>query len=386
MAGTDLTISIVSFNTREILRQCLGSIFRHVEGVEFEVIVVDNNSTDGSVEMIRRDFPSVILIRNDKNIGFGKAHNLAFKRSNGRYFLILNSDTYVYPETINQMVWFMDSHSEVGVGGFKTYVDKEKTIVGGDHVIPTIFNSVVLFTEIGKIFPDSSVCRRFWHKNYKFWLNSDNPKIVEGVDGSAIFIRRELFQALEGFDENFFLFFEESDLFRRVRKCGYLIALVPDLEIFHYVHGSQRANPDQSQKINTVFFQSMQHYYKKHYGWLGLIFCRLLLCSAKTLLKLYSKYFNIEQKENLFSKVIRPDEHNLIHVSWKKSEQASGYLLELAPSASFTHRGGMFTENQSVSLSSSLPGRFPGRMIYWRVMPLYRGSVGNILECGVIKA
>ena len=299
LAGTDLTISIVSFNTREILRQCLESIFKHVEGVGFEVIVVDNNSLDGSVEMIQRDFPSVILIRNDKNIGFGKAHNLAFKRSNGKYFLILNSDTYVYPKTINKMVWFMDRHSEVGIGGFKTYVDKEKTIIACDHVIPTIFNSVNLFTEIGKIFPDSSVCRRFWHKNYKFWLNSDIPKIVEGVDGGAIFIRHALFQALEGFDENFFLFFEENDLFRRVRKCGYLIALVPDLEICHYAHGSQRANPDQAQKINTVFFQSMQHYYKKYYGWLGLIFCRLLLCSAKTLLKLYSKYFNIEQKENL---------------------------------------------------------------------------------------
>lgn len=202
----DISISIVSYNTKDLLENCLNSIYRYAGELDFEVILVDNASVDGSPDMVVKRFPSAKLLENKVNIGFGKAHNQAFTLSSGKYFLILNSDTELHPGTLKNMLDFMEDRQDVGIAGCKTFLDSGHVFVFPKHAVPSILNSLILYTNLCGIFPGCPICRKFWNQNYKLW-SVRIPVMVNGIDGGAMLFRRKTFENLGGFDRNIFMFF-----------------------------------------------------------------------------------------------------------------------------------------------------------------------------------
>jgi GT2 family glycosyltransferase len=275
----DLSIVIVNRNAGRYLGDCLRSLFENSPHVSWEVIVVDNASTDGSQEMVRQEFPAVKLVANSSNLGFAAACNLGARSSSSRYILFLNPDTLVHPRTLTSAVKFMEDHREAAIMGCRT--------IGGDgRIQPTAFDFPAPFRMFGLF----SGLNRF----LKITRLKDLSRIrrPDYVQGSFFFIRREIFEKAGGFDENFFMYAEDVDLCLRIRHSAGKVFYIPHMTITHYGSGSAV----DSLKSLESYIQSLILLYVKHRSsrdlrrlrramWLGLFF-REFLWAGQTILKL----------------------------------------------------------------------------------------------------
>jgi GT2 family glycosyltransferase len=255
-----VSIIIVSYMTRELLRACLQSILRG-QVVRYRVIVVDNDSSDGSTEMVEKEFPSVRLIRNHDNLGFAKANNIAMAHAVGDYVLLLNPDTTLKPSTLDQLVAFMSSDSEVSAAGCKVYYP-DGTVQPSCGHFPTILSAFwgghAINTLFRKVFP-----------NHKFpgacgipTEALDSPHEVETLLGACVILRREVLEEVGLFDERMFMYFEECDLFHRIRRGGGKIMYIPDAEVVHHA-GASIGSP---RNAVEYYLNSQEYYLKKHYA------------------------------------------------------------------------------------------------------------------------
>jgi len=224
---TDLSIIIVNWNTRDLLKECLASIFRHQPDFSLQVIVVDNASGDGSREMIRQDFSSVQLIENLDNFGYVVANNQGGHVAMGRFLLFLNPDTLVRAGTLAGAVAFMEQHPEAGVMGCRT-LNADGSLQATAFAFPNqlrVFAYVLGLNRIFKLsrFTDHSLLRT-----------------ADYVQGSFLIIKKELFNDCSGFDERFFIYADEVDLCMRVKEKGFMIYYYPGISISHYGGGSGR--------------------------------------------------------------------------------------------------------------------------------------------------
>jgi hypothetical protein len=243
----DLSVIIVSYNAGAYLRACLGSLFGNPPHRPWEVIVVDNASTDGSPEIVRQEFPAVRLIANPANTGFAAASNLGAESASSEYILFLNPDTLVPPGTLDEAVAFMEAHSEAGIIGCRT--------IGGDgRIQPTAFD----FPSPFRMFGLFSGLNRY----FKITRLKDLSKVREPdyVQGSFFLTRREVFQGAGGFDEGFFMYAEDVDLCLRVRRSGKAVYYVPHMTITHYGGGSAV----DSLKSLENYLPSLVRLYRKH--------------------------------------------------------------------------------------------------------------------------
>jgi GT2 family glycosyltransferase len=372
MQRTDLAISIVTYNSKNVLKDCIDSIIRTIRGMTYEIIVVDNCSEDGTAALVKEFYPSINLIENRDNVGFGRAHNQSFKVSSGRYFLILNPDTIVFPEAVNKMVNFMDSNDRAGVVGCKTYWDDDKNFMFPDLRIHSLTTALFQFTPFCRFFPNSALSKWYWESAYRLW-NAKRPIKIEGITGGLMLVRREAFESAGMFDENFFLFFEEHDLLKRIKKAGWDIYYYPDAEIQHYFEESCRRC---SFDIGKVFMQSSLHYYKKHYAILGFLLIKSLLAFSRFLLFAGPKFFN----KRLRYEEIGPD-NGMINIEWPPAEKAAGYVVEISYSPAFSDRGGMFVDRETLSLKSNILNRLPNNTGFLRVLPVRKdGSIGKVIK------
>ncbi len=226
---TKLSIIIVSWNVRELLRKCLTSIFYQTK-IPFEVIVVDNASHDGSAEMVAKEFPRVRLIRNTKNIGFGKANNQGVKLARGEYVIFLNDDTEIKSSALDKMVAYLAAHPDVGVVGARL-LNPDGSLQRGT----------------ARQFPDFKVLATMllgWHSFllHKKWLRRhylldetfSRDTAVDQVMGASLMTRQDLLDRLGGFDEEFWIWFEEMDLCQRYKEAGYKIQVVSQAAIIHH--------------------------------------------------------------------------------------------------------------------------------------------------------
>ncbi len=225
----DLSISIVSYNTRELLRNCLKSIFETTKGIEFEVIIVDNNSRDGSQEMVAKEFPQVKLIANDSNRGFAGANNQAIKESKGRHILLLNSDTIVLEDTLEICCSFMDEHLEIGLLGCKL-LNPDGTLQHSCRGFPSFLTLFFESTFLDQIFPRHGVIGRY---QMRYW-DHDEIREVDQPMGAFMMVRREAIEEVGYMDEGYFMFFEEVDWCYRIKDKGWKIVFIPQAEIIHY--------------------------------------------------------------------------------------------------------------------------------------------------------
>lgn len=235
--AVDVSIIIVSYNSGQYLKNCLESIYGQTKGVSFEIILVDNASTDNSFVTICEAFVSICGLLNKENLGFSAANNIGASHASGKYLLFLNPDTLLVDDAITAMYQFMESAGPAvaACGARLQNTDGTYSVSFGNF--PTLFQQ---FSDIG--------FRAFYKRYYDRKLsisppcNFTDPQPVGYLSGANIFIRKEIFQKIGGFDERYFMFYEDTDLFYRLHKSGYLAWLLPQVTITHI--GSSTIDPD----------------------------------------------------------------------------------------------------------------------------------------------
>lgn len=259
----DISIIIVNYNTKELTKNCLKSVFEKTQDVNFEVFVVDNNSSDGSCEMLEQEFPQVKLIKNTKNRGFGAANNLAIKESKAKYVFLLNSDTILLNNVVKIFFDFMeksenwDKNQKIACCGGNLY-NKDLSYGYSYNVLPIIEQILLKRFYLNKFF------KNYYKKKFLPSLCEESKSIkeVDSVSGANMFLRRSVLDEVGLFDEDFFLYFEETELSYRMNKKGYKSVILPEAKIIHLGGDSEKTALS---KINIVK-QSELMFFEKCYG------------------------------------------------------------------------------------------------------------------------
>jgi GT2 family glycosyltransferase len=258
--NVDVSICIVSFRTRDLLRDCLGSIYKTVDSLSFEIIIVDNNSQDGTLEMLNAEFPGVRLLVNDHNAGYTRPNNQAIRESNGRYVVLINPDTVVKPNAIAELFHFLEDHPEVGIVGPKV-LNRDGTLqkqCRRSEARP--WDSFCYFSGLSRLFPHD---RRF--AGYLMtYLDENLVHEAEAVSGSCMMIRRQVIEQIGYQDENFFAYQEDTDYCRRTRLAGWKVFYNPSAQIIHY--GGEGGSNVQPFRSIIEWHRSYYLYYRKHFS------------------------------------------------------------------------------------------------------------------------
>ncbi|MFA5335992.1 MAG: glycosyltransferase family 2 protein [Candidatus Omnitrophota bacterium] len=292
----DLSIVIVNWNAEEYLKQCLNSICENSSGLKIEIIVVDNNSSDNSSGMLKSFFPEVKYIANNINVGFGAANNQGIRVCASEYILLLNPDTIVLPGTLLTMIRFMESKVDVGAIGPKI-LNPDKTIqYECARNAPTPLSEFFVMMTLHKRFPKS---RLFGHYLMSYWDHEDEME-VEMLSGACAMMRKQALDRIGMFDEKYFMYAEDTDLFRRIKEGGWKIRYVPSAVIVHYWGKSAAAAP---YAMAVEAKKSMERYFKKHCGLFYVILHRIFtliasLCMVAACLIMYLNIFD-RKKTNL---------------------------------------------------------------------------------------
>jgi GT2 family glycosyltransferase len=223
-----VSIVILCWNDKKVILDCLASIYATTHTLEFEVIVSDNGSTDGSIQLIRKDFPKVRVIENGRNLRFAKGNNVAIQASTGEYVLILNPDTIIHEGALDKLVAYADKHPEGGAFGCRV-LNKDGSYQGCIRPLPTARSEWCAALGIGRLpfLPES-----FHGFEYARW-KGESERAVGWLAGCFILVRGELLKRIGGFDEQFFYYYEDTDLCNRIWKAGYSILYTPECSITH---------------------------------------------------------------------------------------------------------------------------------------------------------
>jgi len=254
-----LSIIIVNYNVRHFLEQCLVSVYKAIPNISAEVFVVDNNSPDDSVEMVRKKFPDVKLIHNKENVGFSRANNQAIEISKGEYVLLLNPDTVVEEDTFENCIKFMDAHPDGGGLGVKMIDGNGKFLPESKRGLPTPSVSFYKIFGLSKLFPKSKTFAKY-HLGY---LKEDETNEIEVLSGAYMWMRRSVLNEVGFLDEDFFMYGEDIDLSYRITLAGYKNYYLPEVKIIHYKGESTKKG-----NINYVFvfYNAMIIFSKKHFA------------------------------------------------------------------------------------------------------------------------
>lgn len=265
----DITIIIVSWNTKRITCDCLRSIYQQSKDVGFEVIVVDNNSSDGSPEAVESQFPDVMLIRNRENLGFAKANNIGMKAASGRYLYLINSDVVVLDKCIDTMCEFMDAKQSVGMAGPRI-LNSDLSLQMSCRHFPTVWNNICQAIGLNKLFPKSSF---FSESLMKYWPH-DTIQKVDVLSGCFWMIRRQAIETVGLLDEDFFFYGEDIDWCKRFHDAGWSVMFNPGAEAIHLGGASSSNAP-------IRFYLEMQkadlQYWRKHHGWAGELIYKMII-------------------------------------------------------------------------------------------------------------
>lgn len=290
---------VVSFNTRDLLRDCLRGFveecLRLPDGLAAEILVVDNASTDGSAEMVEQDFAQsrvpVRLIRSATNLGFGGANNRAIKEARGKYAVLLNSDAFLHPGSLGRAIEHMESNPAAGLGGARL-VGRDGSWQPSARRFHSIWRDALVMTGISARFPSS----RLLSPLDRSWGDSNRTVAVDWVPGAFWIVRREAIEKAGLFDPRFFLYYEETDLCRRVKSAGFDVLYCPDVVVTHLGGESSRQleTPGSAGSSRSTLWRmrSTLLYYRKHHGWQAWLACLLerSLYSLRRLRNRYSSY------------------------------------------------------------------------------------------------
>lgn len=252
----ELSVIIVSFNVRDYLKSCLLSVQNAAGHIDCEIFVVDNNSADGSADMVREEFPGVNLILNKENYGFSTANNQAVRQSAGEFILFLNPDTVVGKDSFSKCIDFVKTHSDAGAVGVRMVNGEGKFLPESKRALPTPATAFFKIAGLSFLFPNSGLFNRYYLPQIE---NSDTAR-TEVVSGAFMFIRKKVLIKTGLLDEDYFMYGEDIDLSYRVLKAGFNNYYFPDVQIIHYKGKSTRRN---SYDDIRYFYRAMRIYSRK---------------------------------------------------------------------------------------------------------------------------
>lgn len=268
----DLSIIIVSYNTKELLRKCLSSIDIVHNDLQYEVIVVDNDSTDGSSDMVQKEFKDVLLIKNDKNYGFSKANNIGVKKSKGKTILFLNPDTVVNKDALLKTHEFLLSKDTTGIVTCRVNLQNGQMDDACHRGFPTPWNSLCHFSGLSKLFPKTKLFSGY----NQTWKNLDSSHEIDSCVGAFMMVKREVGEQIGWWDEDYFWYGEDLDFCYRVKEKGWQVWYYPEVSILHYKGASSGikktsqdvtvASNETKIRATRARFEAMKIFYKKHYS------------------------------------------------------------------------------------------------------------------------
>ena len=259
----ELSVIIISYNVREYLGKALGSLLTSATGIDCELIVVDNNSSDGSAMMVRELYPGINLIVSDTNEGFAAACNKGIMASSGQFVLILNPDTETEPDCLRVSLDFMKRHPEAGAVGARMVNGDGMFLPESKRGFPSPLTCFCRFSRLSKLFPHSS----FFNYYYLGHLPENEICRADILTGAYMFIRREALDKTGLFDTDFFMYGEDIDLSWRIVKAGYVNYYLPEARIIHY---KGKSAPSWDKNRIRYFYSAMSIFAGKHLnkGWL----------------------------------------------------------------------------------------------------------------------
>ncbi|MER3523795.1 MAG: glycosyltransferase family 2 protein [Ignavibacteria bacterium] len=265
----DLSIVIVSWNSRLDLMRCLGSLKTSHPSVAYEVVVVDNASSDETVAFLKQTYPDVHVIVNEHNRGFAAANNQAFGVVRGRYILLLNPDTLVHDGALDALVAFMDTHTDAGAAG-PILCNKDGSLQYTGVRFPRVGDLLVESLFLDQIFPRSRIFGR--HK--ETYADVHSVRSVDFVQGSCMIVRSDIVRSVGGLDENFFLYFEEVDWCKRMQDAGYRVYVVPWARITHLAN-VEIGHYNEHRVVH--YHRSLLRLFQKHHGFVDRVLLRAVL-------------------------------------------------------------------------------------------------------------
>ena len=251
-----LSITICSWNTIEDLRACLASLRAVKDEASFEVIIVDNASTDGSAQMVADEFSEFRLFTQAENLGFTGGHNLAIAQRKGEHALPLNSDTIVHPGALRDLLAYLDSHPEVGILGPKL-LNPDGSLQFSCRRFPNPTAALFRNTPLGKLFPNNRFTREYLMQDW----NHDEPREVDWVSGAAMLVHGEVIRKIGAFDPGYFMYCEDVDWCWRTWEAGYKVMYLPSAVITHAIG---RSTDKVANKMIVRFHKSMLRFYRLH--------------------------------------------------------------------------------------------------------------------------
>ena len=266
---TNVSVIIVSWNTRGVLRDCLQSIYSQHEDLSLEVIVCDNDSQDGTQSMVRDEFPQVVLVENGSNLGFAAANNIGIRRARGQYVLLLNPDTVVHAGAIGTVYSFAKRHERAAVVGCRT-LNGDGTLQRNCFLPPGVLNIAITILGLHRLFPRS---RFFGRERMTFW-DLDDEREVAAVAGCFMLVRREAAAEIGVLDDRFFMYAEEVDWCVRFRIGGWQVWYTPDATITHYGGVSAAIVPTQ---MREQMQRSLLLFLRKYHSRPYVLACRMLM-------------------------------------------------------------------------------------------------------------
>lgn len=268
-SAVDVSIVIVSWNTRQLLRRCLETLEPNLTVANCEILVVDNNSSDGSAEMVQVRFPQCYLIRNERNLGFAAANNRAMRQARGRTVLLLNPDTEMRPDSLAVLLRFLDERDDAAGAGAR--------LVGRDGSLQVSFHPAPsLFLEFWRMFHLDRVLPLGIYPVEKWGLGQ--ARRVDVLQGACLLLRRQALDQVGLMDEEYFMYSEEMDLCERLRRAGWNLYWVPEAEVVHLGGQSSKQAPAE---MFIHLYRSKILYFRKHHGsWLARFYKFVLAAAA----------------------------------------------------------------------------------------------------------
>lgn len=251
-----LDVVIVSYRSRELLRDCLEALRAHPPRALSQVSVVDNDSRDGTVEMVAADFPEVELFAAERNLGFSSANNRAIRAGSAAYVLALNPDTRVTEGSLDRLVELMDARPEVGICGCRLELDDGSFDHAAKRSFPTIAGALGHFTGVGRRAREGALSQ------YRAPGVEAGP--VDAINGAFMLMRRSTLDEIGLFDEGFWMYMEDLDLCYRCWEAGKIVWYEPSVTVVHVKHGS--SGDYRTPRLNYAFHYGMYRFYRKHYA------------------------------------------------------------------------------------------------------------------------
>ncbi|MBK9938579.1 MAG: glycosyltransferase [Chitinophagaceae bacterium] len=254
-----LSIIIVNYNVKHFLEQCLCSVQKAITGIQAEIVVIDNNSTDNSLSYLTPRFPAVQFVENKQNLGFAKACNQGLQQATGKYILFLNPDTIVPEDCFSKCIAFFESHTDAGAMGIKMLDGSGRFLKESKRAFPSPMTSLYKLFGLSKLFPHSKIFSRY-HLGH---LNENKNNEVDVLAGAFMMIRKEVLDKTGSFDETFFMYGEDVDLSYRIQKAGYKNYYFAESSIIHFKGESTRKG---TMNYVRMFYNAMSIFVRKHYG------------------------------------------------------------------------------------------------------------------------